>query len=238
MLRKYLGIQYHGGKLAAPLDLNPIEQVFAKLKALLRKTADATDTDTHLLVILTHASVSFKFCTVQQLFDMLWFRRVIQIGLSAAALFGSFLITLWLTAPDTPSLNSAAEKLAAHHISNDFDSLKAAGEIALPRSQRMIGYIDTINRTSESEVSITGWVADTEGDGTPTKILVFVGGDMVATTETKGERPDLTQALHSGLGSEKNVLFSVKFSCQSGDRFVIVGMSAKEYFPLGPGQCP
>ena len=62
---------------------------------------------------------------------------------------------------------------------------------------------------------------------------------MVATTQTKGERPDVTQALHLGFGSEKNVVFSVKFSCRPGDQLVIVGIAkAKQYIPLKSGPCP
>jgi|SRR5271169_314721 len=174
---------------------------------------------------------------------MLWDTRLVQIGLPAAALFGSFFITLWLTALDNPGTRPIAganpydaEKL----VSNDFDLLTAAGEVvALPLSQRMTGNIDIINRTSELEVSVVGWTADTEGDGTPTRILVFAGDALVAATQTKGERSDVTQALHLGSGPEKNVSFSVKFNCGPGDQFVVIAIAAsKQYFPLGSKQCP
>jgi len=164
----------------------------------------------------------------------------------ASALFGSFFITLWLTAPDTSSLQpiggdnrSDAEKLAARHIAGDSDLANAAREIGLHLSARMSGNVDAINRTSARDVSVAGWVADKEGDATPISILVFAGGAVVATTQTKGERPDVTQALHLGLGSEKNVSFSVKFSCQPGDQPVIVGIATvKQYIPLTSGACP
>ena len=174
---------------------------------------------------------------------MLWDSRVVKIGLRAAALFGGFFITLWLTALDNPSTRptvGADRYDAGKLVSNDFNLLKAAREVvALPLSQRMTGNIDIINRTSELEVSIVGWVADTEGDGTPTEILVFAGGALVVATQTKGERSDVTQALHSGFGSEKNVSFSVKFNCRPGDQFIVVAIAAsKQYFPLGVNQCP
>ena len=172
--------------------------------------------------------------------------RVVQIGLPAAALFGSFFITLWLTAPNTPGTRpiggdnrSDMEKLAAFHISDVADLSKAAYEIGLHPSRRMNGNIDVISRTNEHDVTMAGWAADADGDATPTNILVFAGGAMVATAQTKGERPDVTQALHLDFGSEKNVSFSVKFSCRPGDQPIIVAIAAtKQYFPLQSRPCP
>ncbi len=172
--------------------------------------------------------------------------RVVQIGLPAAALFGSFFITLWLTAPDSPGTQpiggdnrSDAEKLAAFHVSDVAELSKAAYEIGLHPSRRMNGNVDVINKTSEHGVTIAGWVADTEGDATPTNVVVFAGGAMVATTQTKGERPDVTQALHLDFGSEKNVSFSVEFSCRPGDQPVIAAIAAtKRYLPLKSLPCP
>jgi hypothetical protein len=177
---------------------------------------------------------------------MLSASRVIQIGLLASALFGSFFITLWLTEPDTSGLQpigvdnrSDVEKLSARKITSDLDLLNAARDIGLHLSARMTGNIDVVNRTSARDVSVVGWVADKEGDATPTSILVFAGGAFVATTQTKGERPDVTQTLHLGLGSEKNVSFSVTFSCQPGDQPVIVGIAtAKQYISLASRPCP
>jgi hypothetical protein len=159
---------------------------------------------------------------------------VIQVGFGAAVLVGSFFTTLWLTAPNYPETRAAA------YISNDFNLLKAARDfVVLPLSQRMTGNIDTTNRINEREVSIVGWVADMEGDGTPTEVLVFAGEAFIAATQTKGERSDVTQALHSGFGPEKNVSFSVNFDCRPGDQFVVVAIAAsKHYFPFGSYQCP
>jgi hypothetical protein len=161
--------------------------------------------------------------------------RVVQVGFGAALLVGSFFTTLWLTAPNYPE-----KPAAAYHISNDFNLLKATRDfVVLPLSQRMTGNIDTTNRINEHEVSIVGWVADTEGDGTPTEVLVFAGGAFIAATQTKGERSDVTQAQHLGFGLEKNVSFSLNFDCRPGDPFVVVAIAAsKHYFPFGSYQCP
>jgi hypothetical protein len=165
--------------------------------------------------------------------------------LLAAALCGSFFITLWLTEPATVSTasitddRSDVERLAARRISNDVDLLTAAKDIGLYPSVRMRGNIDVLRRMSEGVVSMTGWAADTRGDATPLDILVFVGGAVAAKTQTKGERPDVTEAIHLGFGAEKNVSFSVSFSCRTGEQPVTVSMgTARQYIPLTSGPCP
>jgi hypothetical protein len=70
-------------------------------------------------------------------------------------------------------------------------------------------------------------------------LLVFIGGPMIAAAETKGERPDVTNAIHLGLGAEKNVAFSLNFKCRPGDQPVIVGLGEKnQYIPLQSKECP
>ena len=81
--------------------------------------------------------------------------------LLAAALFGSFFITLWLTEPAAVGTASIAddrsdvERLAARHISNATDLLTAANDIGLYPSVRMRGNIDVLRRMSEGVVSMT-----------------------------------------------------------------------------------
>ncbi len=165
--------------------------------------------------------------------------------LLAVALFGGFFITLWLTEPaavGTVSITddrSDVERLAARHISNAADLLTAANDIGLSPSIRMRGNIDVLRRMSEGVVSMTGWAADMRGDAAPLDILVFVGGAVAAKTQTKGERPDVTEAVHLGFGAEKNVSFLVSFSCRPGEQPVTVGIgTARQYIPLTSGPCP
>jgi hypothetical protein len=173
-------------------------------------------------------------------------RVIIQIAVSAAILFGSFFITLWLTAPDSSGTNpqetdnrSDTQRLADRRISDSSDLLRAAQEIGLHLSRRMEGNVDLINRISQSDVNMVGWVADAEGDATPAKILVFVGGAIVGSTQPKGERPDVTEALKLSFGSEKNTSFSVNFKCRSSEQPIVVGIgTAKRYVVLKSGACP
>ena len=173
-------------------------------------------------------------------------RAIVQIVVSAAILFSSFFITLWLTEPDTSSTRpqnmgnrSNAELLAGRGISNSSNLVKAAEEIGLRVSREMKGNVDLINRINQSDVNMVGWLADAEGDATPAKILVFVRGGMVGSTQTKGERPDVTEELKLGFGSEKNTSFSVNFKCPAGEQPIVVGISAaKRYAELKSGTCP
>lgn len=96
-----------------------------------------------------------------------------------------------------------------------------------------------MSRTNNLDVTMAGWLADLEGDGTPLDVVVFVAGVMVARTATKGERPDVTQAFGLGLGAEKNVYFQVSFRCGPGEPPVVAGLGrARQYLPLVSRPCP
>jgi hypothetical protein len=105
----------------------------------------------------------------------------------------------------------------------------------------MKGYVDWIGRVNEREVLMTGWLADPQGK-IPLDVLVFVDGSMAATTQTKGERPDITSAFPLSAGAEKNVAFSVNVNCRPGDEPVVVGVGEKkQYVPVllyGFEKCP
>ena len=173
-------------------------------------------------------------------------KRIIYIIGGAAVLFGSFFITLWLTEPEiavTPQTaadgRSDTDRLAAQRISNYSDLPKAAQSVGLRFSARMKGFIDGISRINEREVNMAGWLADPEGNSTPLNLLVFIDGPMVAAAKTKGERPDVTNAIHLGFGAEKNVAFSLNFNCRPGDQPVVVGVGERnQYFDLQSKKCP
>jgi hypothetical protein len=159
-----------------------------------------------------------------------------------AVFCGSFFITLWLTEPQVPNIpdnRSDAERLAAYPISDGSDLAKSAQKANLIFSRRLLGNVDAIRRIDERDVGLSGWAADREGDSTPLEVLIFVAGPLVAATHTKGERPDVTAAVHLGFGAEKNVGLSANFACRKGDQAVVVviGME-RQYVPLQSGPCP
>ena len=63
---------------------------------------------------------------------------------------------------------------------------------------------------------------------------------MVANVETKGERKDVTEAIHLGFGAEKNVAFYFKFNCTPGAEPIVLGIDDKsgQYIRLMTGRCP
>jgi len=157
-----------------------------------------------------------------------------------AVLFGSFFITLWLTEPQVSSAldnRSDAERLAAYTISNSSDLAKSAYDANLIPSRRLSGHVDVIHRIDERDVGLAGWAADREG--TSLEVLIFVAGRLVATTNTTGERPDVTAALHLGFGAEKNVAVSANFTCRRGEQPVVAVLgNNKQYLHLQSDPCP
>jgi len=172
------------------------------------------------------------------------FRRLSAafVVLLLAVFFGSFFITLWLTEPQvqsTPDNFSDAERLAAYQISDGSDLTKSAEAAKLILSRRLSGSVDAIRRIDERDVVLAGWAADREGDSTPLEVLIFVAGQLVATTHTAGERPDVTAALHLGFGAQKNVILSANFTCRRGDQPVVVVLGKeKRYMHLQSDRCP
>jgi hypothetical protein len=166
------------------------------------------------------------------------------IGALSFVFLGSFFLTLWLTKPgappDTAAERPAADQLAGHAIANASDLLEAAKEVGLHySSNRMQGLIESMSRVDEREVKIGGWLADPQADATPLTLLVFLGGKRVAATETRGERPDVTNKLGLAFGSERNVAFSVSFGCRPGDQAIVVGLGRdSQFLALSLPACP
>jgi hypothetical protein len=169
-------------------------------------------------------------------------RRLLFIGVLAIVFSGSFLLTLWF-ADIGPSKSRDArpgsEQLADRKVSNYSELSSAASVLGVTPSRRMQGALDGATRSSERDVSYWGWLAGPDGDATPLKIIVFVGGRVVATAQTNGERADVTRLLGLAFGAEKNVAFAVKFSCRAGELPVVVGLGTnRQYFPLPARPCP
>jgi hypothetical protein len=173
--------------------------------------------------------------------------RLGLVAILAAAFFGSFFATLWMTAIDGPfgvtppsaDGRSVADRLAGSRIASEADLVRTAKELSLSRSTRLKGFVDAISRVSEADVRVVGWLADTAGDGSPQSLTVFVGGALAATAWTSGERADVTEILHLGFGAEKNVGLVLDFHCRPNERPVIVGLNGNgNYFPLNTKPCP
>jgi hypothetical protein len=172
-------------------------------------------------------------------------RRLIYIGVLLATVIGSFFLTPWQleegpdTSADATDARSDGERLASQRIADYSDLRRAARNAGLTLSHDMIANVDGFSRVNERDVAISGWLADPEGDETPIKIMVFVAGSVAATTQTNGERADVTRERGLAFGTEKNVTFGVNFACSAGQQPVAVGLGIKrKCFPLELPRCP
>ena len=162
------------------------------------------------------------------------------VGFLCAVLLASAGASRWLSGrPDPPDGRPSAERLARHSVHDTRELHQAAYAAGLITARRLMGVIDVVTRVDDRQVAIIGWLADKEGDAAPRDLVVFLGGRAVATGQTSGERPDVTQAIGLKGGTEKHVGFRVLFACRTGEQPVVVGLSAPKYYlPLRAPSCP
>ena len=171
-------------------------------------------------------------------------QRTAIISFLAAALIGNLVLILsqprtTRALPDPGEKRTAVERLASRKVSSYSDLTEAARAAGLRFSRRFVGTVDAVIRSDERQVTIVGWLVDTDGDGTPLDVVVFVAGTMVGAAATQGERPGVTEAVRLGFGAEKNVAFRLNFFCRAGDQPVVAGLGPKErYIPLPSSPCP
>jgi hypothetical protein len=172
-------------------------------------------------------------------------RKLVYIGVLLAALSGSFFLTPWWlddgrdSSVDASDTRSDSERLASQRVTDYSELRRAAGKAGLRPSLDMIGTIEGYSRVNERDVTISGWLADPEGDANPLKVMVFVAGSVAGMTETNGERAEVTRLKGLAFGTEKNVVFGVAFPCQAGQQPVVVGLGIRrQYFPLVLRPCP
>jgi hypothetical protein len=159
-------------------------------------------------------------------------RLVVRIIGGAVVLCGSFFSTLWLAEPEAPP-----QRLEDQRISHYNDLPTAAQNAGLRYSEQMKGSVNGFSRLNEREVKVGGWVVDPLGDSTPLKVFVFLNGALVASGQTSGEHPEPMNALH--LSHSENLVFSLAFNCQPGDKPVVLGVGGrKQYVLLQTKTCP
>jgi hypothetical protein len=182
-------------------------------------------------------------------------RTIVFLGLGCAVLLGSFFLTLWLMqsrpansgaattlepkSPAASNSTSGADRIASHTVSNGRELAAAASASGLQVSPRLRGNVDALKRISGREVTVTGWLADMEGDGSPQNVVAFVRGKRVATVQTQGRRSDVTKTLGLPSGAAEHIAFEVTIGCQTADQVLFVGVgSARQYIDLGSRACP
>jgi hypothetical protein len=171
-------------------------------------------------------------------------QRAAIIGFLVAVVMGNLALVLRQPGsprarPDPSDQRPVAERLASLEVSSDSELTAAATAAGLRISRRFVGAVEWITRIDERDVTMAGWLADPDGDGTPLEIVVFDAGTVVGKARTRGERPDLPNNAGLGFGAEKNIDFRATFSCRAGDRPVVAGLGPKQrYIPLPSPPCP
>ena len=166
------------------------------------------------------------------------------IGFLTAVLIGNLVLMLsqpraTRAHPDPADQRSGVERLVSRKVSSYPELTEAAAAAGLRFSRHFVGRVDGMMRIDEQHVTMNGWLADTDGDGKPLDVVVFVAGPVVATAPTQGERPDVTEKVRLGFGAEKNVAFRVSFLCRAGDQPIVAGLGPKErYVSLRSPPCP
>lgn len=165
-----------------------------------------------------------------------------EVFLLAIALFGSFGLALWLTAPSRPLISNRdlipADKWAAHTIATDYALNREAQALGFHTSSALTGYVDSMDRLDKDTVTAKGWLADSTSDGSPSYVLAYVGGKLVASVRTHGQRPDVTGALHLTNRAGQSVAYTMTFACHLGDMPLLVGLNANRYAHLSTKPCP
>lgn len=139
--------------------------------------------------------------------------------------------------PDPNDKRPAVERLASRMVGSYSELPEATAAAGLRFSRRFRGDVEEIARIDQQHVAMVGWLGDTDGDGTPLDLVVFVAGPVAAVGATKGPRPDVSAGF--GFGAEKNIAFRVSFPCRAGQQPVVAAVGPKErYIPLRSPPCP
>ena len=156
-----------------------------------------------------------------------------------AIIAGSFFGTLWtLRGPEIP------RPITLENTSiSDEASLKAAARAAgfQVDLERIKGNIDSLKRLSPSQVTISGWVVDLEGNGDPIKLFGFSENKGIFQVQTDGGRQDVAESfmMPADLPVMKNVSFTATTSCRAGAKVFIAAFGRKNrYLALPPATCP
>jgi hypothetical protein len=151
----------------------------------------------------------------------------------------SFFITLELTKPSAPS-SPAVAALASSFVSDGRTMMSAVKAAGLKGSQNVKGAIDEIEKLGGNRVWVKGWAAEIGNAGAPLGVVVFVDGASRLTTQTKGARLDVVQALGiSDAATAANVSFQGSLTCRRGQKlFVVAVTDGGAYGYFSPRACP
>jgi len=169
-------------------------------------------------------------------------RWLLYIGVVLAA----FAIVYSLTEPDSssqPTVEFKDIKTLTAALNDRRAGSRAALQSAAEQSGLRVtpyikGFVEEVRRT-EGDVQLSGWLVDSEGDGRPIHLFIFTGGKLVAQSQTKGERDDITKSLNLSFEERANVKFSVRVKCASGDIPQILAVTYDGFYSIRSAErCP
>jgi hypothetical protein len=159
--------------------------------------------------------------------------------LLSASLFGSFFITLWLTAPPDLPLVLRADTLETITARNNNDVINKLAAAGLHSDEAIIGKIDQFDKQTNESLRVAGWALDRSGDGSPLIVAIYVDGKARLTVNTKGPHAEVTKAFNLPDKLISNVSFSGTFNCAAADGMtLVISPSDGRFTRLNPLRCP
>jgi hypothetical protein len=160
-----------------------------------------------------------------------------------ASFFGSFFITLWLTAPSDlqpPAPTFRPEVLTTLKSTSNADLLKKLSASGFRENSDITGHIDEFSNQPNRSVRIAGWAVDQSGNGTGLSVFVYVDGEPRLTVKTTGSREDVAESFKLPQNVARNIGFSGTFACETTARAMVLAINVTDgrYVLLDQRQCP
>jgi hypothetical protein len=163
--------------------------------------------------------------------------RLLLLGLLVS--IGSFLLTFWFVG--TGASTSPLTILMSSRVSDDESLSDAAISAGLRPSLTLKGAVDQLTRLNEKQIRITGWSADSNGNGTPITVIVFTDGNLALQTSTNGPRPDVTTHFKLSNEAALNIGFGGVLDCRASRPLFLIAVTDNRYSKLSsqsPLLCP
>jgi hypothetical protein len=154
--------------------------------------------------------------------------RLLFLGLFV--LIGSFLLTFWFVG--TGASISPVANLANSQVSDDESLSDAAISVGLRPSLSLKGAVDQLARLNETQIRITGWSADSNGNGAPITVIAFTDGRVALQTNTNGPRSDVTDHFKLSNDAALNTGFGGVLACRAGRPLFVIAVAGNRYTKL------
>jgi hypothetical protein len=118
------------------------------------------------------------------------------------------------------------------HVSDDESLSDAAINAGLRPSLTLKGAVDKLVRLNDRNISISGWSADSNGNGVPITVIGFSDGKPALQTNTNGPRPDVANYLKLSNEAALNIVFEGVVACRAGAPLFLIAVAGNRYSKL------